>query len=198
MAATVPDVEPTELTAGDTATWTRTLDDYPAPTWALSYAFLPEGGTGQVITITAGASGSAFLVNVVPANTVAWGAGIYAGQGYVTNSGTGERYNIWEGTLLIKPNFVGAGEIDPRSKAKRIVDSLEDIHAKWASKQTSAATIEGMAFTFKNFDQLKDALNYWKTTYAREQGHARRIIFTRFRAPAQWPPLIIPGQTGWP
>lgn len=193
MAAPVPSVEPNEITAGDTAKWTRTLDDYPASaSWVLSYAFLPEGG-GPAVTFSATPSGSDHLVNVAPTLTINWKDGTYIGQGYVTLASTGERYNVWEGTLVIKPNFASAGEIDPRSKAKRIYDALKDISEKWANKQTSAAVIEGVQFTFKNWDQLEKALNYWGTIYAREQGRGRRVILTRFRGPDQWPAAIWPG-----
>jgi len=62
MAHTVPTAVPASLRAGDTATWLRSLADYPASDgWVLSYVLVK---TGAQIAITATASGADHLVEV--------------------------------------------------------------------------------------------------------------------------------------
>ena len=78
MAAAIPSVEPTSITAGDSASWTRSLADYSASDgWTLTYAFIKVKVPADPIQIAATASGSSFLVTLTPADTQGWSAGEY-------------------------------------------------------------------------------------------------------------------------
>ncbi len=181
MAAPVPEREPLEITAGDTATWSRSLSDYPASAgWVLSYAFLPEGG-GQQLQFSGSASGDSHLIAVSAADTNGWADGEYVGQGYVTLGAV--RAQVWTGHLTVRPNFANGNQTDPRSKAKKILDFIDASFSKLAQKQVSEAVIEGVQLRFRTMKELQDARNYWATIVAREQGASRRVILSRFVRP---------------
>ena len=122
MAHTVPTVVPDILRAGDTATWRRTLADYPASDgWVLSYILVKIGAQ---ISITAAASGADHLVSVAPATTSGWIPGVYAWQERVTLAGA--IYTISTGSLEILASFAAATTgLDARSHAQKTLAALE-------------------------------------------------------------------------
>lgn len=186
MAAAIPSVEPTSITAGDSASWTRTIADYSASDgWSLSYAFIKLKVPAEPILITSTASGSDHLVALTPGETELWPAGEYNGQGYVTN-GT-DRRMVWSGTLEVLPNFVTAGAIDTRTVARRILDFIETSFERIAQKQVVEATIEGVQLRFRTLKELQEARDYWLAKVNAEDaitlGGPRRCILARFTIP---------------
>jgi len=122
MAHPIPTAVPISLRAGDTATWRRSLADYPASDgWVLSYVLVKSGAQ---ITITADAAGADHLITVVPATTVAWTPGVYAWQERVTQAGA--IYTLATGTLEIIASFAAATTgLDARNHAQKTLDALE-------------------------------------------------------------------------
>lgn len=121
MAYDIATTEPTELTAGDTVQWTRSLPSFPAAAgWVLTYTLINSSGK---ISITASASGSDHAVSVPAATSGAWAAGKYQWQAYAT-LGT-ERHLVGTGTVLIKPNFSVATTYDGRSHARKVLEAIE-------------------------------------------------------------------------
>ena len=74
---------PATITAGDSYAITLSLTEYPAPTWALSYAI--AGPSVQSWTSTA--SGDVHLLTLTAAETAALGAGTYQFRVRATRSG---------------------------------------------------------------------------------------------------------------
>jgi hypothetical protein len=144
--AEIPTVEPTQITAGDTLTWQRSLSDYPASAgWVLSYAL--TNADGQIL-ITATASGDDHLVSVAAATTAAYVVGTYAWQAYVTK--TTERYMVGSGTLAVLPNLAvqGAG-YDGRSWAQQQIDAIE----RWMTSHDQAVA---------EYQIAGRAMKYWE------------------------------------
>jgi len=125
MARPIPTREPTTLRAGDTWTWTRTLADYPADTWTLSYTLF---NAAAAITLTATADGTDHLINIAPATTAAYAAGRYDWVARVTD-GT-DVYTIAKGAIQVQAALGSA--LDERSHARKMLDAIE-------------ATLEGRA-----------------------------------------------------
>ena len=75
MTAPIPTTEPTELRAGDTWKWTRSLSDYPASIWTLTYVLVQAAVQKS---ITASASGDDFSVSVAKATTAAYAEGLWS------------------------------------------------------------------------------------------------------------------------
>ena len=122
MAHTVPTAVPASLRAGDTATWLRSLADYPASDgWVLSYVMVKSGAQ---IAITATASGADHLTEVDAATTAAWAAGTYSWQERATLAG--KVYTTDTGTLAIVASFSAAvGGLDARTHAEKTLAALE-------------------------------------------------------------------------
>ena len=122
MAHTVPTVVPAALRAGDTATWRRTLADYPASEgWVLSYVLVK---VGSQVSITAAASGADHLVSVATATTAGWSPGVYAWQERVALAGA--IYTVGTGSLEILASFAAATTgLDARSHAQKTLAALE-------------------------------------------------------------------------
>jgi len=197
MAAAIPNFEPDTITAGDTAKWTRSLVDYPpGDGWTLSYAMVLLTG-GLAITFSGTQSGSDHLINVAPDVTQAWAPGEYKLRGYVSKAG--DRFPIASLKIQVLPNFSSGTDIaDTRSRARRILDFIEGSFEKIAGKQTVAATVEGVQFTFRSMDELVKARNYWATIVRGEEnkasGKQRSAIYARFTNPA----YTVPGIGGFP
>lgn len=122
MAHTIPTNEPAFLRAGDTATWTKTLAEYPASAgWALTYTLVK---TGVKISISSSASGDDHLVAVAPATTAGWAAGAYQFIGQVALSGA--VYTVVQGMIEIAASFAAATSgLDARSHAVKTLAAIE-------------------------------------------------------------------------
>lgn len=132
--------EPKTITAGDTLSWTESLDDYLASAgWVLSYALILAGGPK---TITATASGGDHAVSVSAATTAAWAAGTYAWQSYVTKGS--ERHTVATGTMQVRPNFAAATAYDSRSTAQQTLDAIEATILGKASSDQQTMIVGGI------------------------------------------------------
>ena len=122
MAAQIPTVEPQSLRLGDTASWSRSLADYPASAgWVLSYALVKSGTR---ITFTASASGDDHLVSVPAATTTGWAAGTYQWQARVSKAG--EAYTIGTGSIELLVDFATqASGYDARSHARKTLEAIK-------------------------------------------------------------------------
>jgi hypothetical protein len=73
--------EPEKLTAGVTWKWKKTISDYPASEWALTYYLRKSGVTAT--SFSAAADGDSYLVTVAAATTAAYASGVYDFIGWV-------------------------------------------------------------------------------------------------------------------
>ena len=65
--------EPEKLTSGVTWKWKKTISDYPASEWTLTYYLRKDGATAT--SFSAAADGDSYLVTVAAATTAAYAAG---------------------------------------------------------------------------------------------------------------------------
>lgn len=167
--ATPPTIEPTQIIAGDTLSWSKTLLSYPANAgWVLNYRLLNTAGH---LDIVAGSSGSDFLVNVPAATSAGFAAGVYDWQSFVSNSGTGERYTIETGIVTVLPNWAAQTSLDTRTNAKKILDALE---AAWVTSSATRAfvfdyQIGDRKMRFATRGEWIAEMDYWRREVAREQ-----------------------------
>ena len=184
MSVTIPTTEPTEIRAGDSVKWTRSLSDYPASTWTLSYALR---GPGE-IDITASADGDDHSVSELPATTAGWTEGIYNWVAKVTD-GT-DTYTIDEGTVEILEDLAAVtGAYDGRSHAKKVLDAIEAVIEGRASQDQMSYTIAGRSLARTPIPDLLKLRDRYRAEYAQEgraekaansKGHAGRIL-ARFK-----------------
>jgi len=139
MAATIPTTEPAALHAGDSWAWTRTLADYPAGEgWVLSYVYT---NASSRFTLTAGASGDDHAIAEDAADTAPIKPGKYAWAAHVTLAD--DRYTVDTGRLEVKPNLGAAQNFDTRSHARTVLESIEAVIERRATKDQEEYTIEG-------------------------------------------------------
>lgn len=171
-----PTTEPRELTAGDTWAWLKTLGDYPATSWTLTYKLASRE---HELTITCTASGSDHAANVTAANSANVKPGLYDYMGYV-DDGAGTRYTVVRGQLTVKANpaSVGAGH-DPRSFNKRMVDAIEatmENRATPGQREMVQYALADRSVTFDTQDtreRLVSLLNQFKWQVANERDRER-------------------------
>lgn len=125
MAADIPTTEPASLNVGDTWKWTKTLADYPASSWTLTYNFKSSAG-GFLVTATA--DGDDHSVTVPYSTTAGYTDGFYSWVATVT--GGGERYVVDSGTCTLNPDYragTATAAYDGRSHARIVLDAIEAV-----------------------------------------------------------------------
>ena len=113
--------EPEKLTAGVTWKWKKTLSDYPASEWTLTYYLRKDGATAT--SFSAAADGDSYLVTVAAATTAAYASGIYDFIGWVIK-GT-EKFEVFNSMIEVLPNPTNASAYDPRSHARKVMELIE-------------------------------------------------------------------------
>lgn len=147
MARTIPTTEPASVRAGDSWQWTKTLSDFPASTWTLTYTLF---SSTDVLSVSASADGADHSVDVAPATTGAYTAGWYDWIAQVTD-GT-DTHTVGKGRINVLPDVASASTYDGRSHARKMLDYLTAIIEGRASDETISvvrASSPGVDVTYK-------------------------------------------------
>jgi hypothetical protein len=132
--------EPKTITAGNSATWTRSLPDYPASAgWALTYYLIsPNAANNQSFTSTA--SSDDHLVALTNADTASWAPGNYRIIGRVVNGTQAATVHDCGIAVEIDPANPPAG-YDPRSWAEQTLEAVEAALLDSASSTQSSRSV---------------------------------------------------------
>lgn len=175
---------PSCLVAGDTWKWSRAEPDYPASDgWTLQYIFKSAAGE---FTIDSVADGSLHSVVVDTATTAGYQAGSYTWQ--VSANKGGERYTLRSGTLKVEPDFTAAGALDNRSHARKVLDNIEAVIERRATRDQMSFSVEGRSLSRTPIADLIALRDRYRREVREEEGAARgaqglgsrRKILTRF------------------
>lgn len=162
-------IEPKEVTAGDTITWTKTLPDYPANSgWVLSYVLI---NAANKVQFSGSASGSDHLILIPATTSAAYKKGSYTYQAYVTKAS--ERYTVGSGEIEIKPNLAAENALDNRSQVKRTLDAINAVIEKRASLDQESYTIAGRTLNRTPIADLIVLKNKYQALYNSEVNAAR-------------------------
>lgn len=165
----IPTIEPTEVTAGDTIKWTKTLSDYPADEYALNYQIIPLSG-GTPITVTASADGTDHAINISAATSAGYSAADYRWFSYATDIATGlERYTVDRGDLTILPDPTATTAADLRSHAATVLDAIEALLEGEASIAQQEMAIEGKSLKRRTIPELLEMRSYYQSEVKREE-----------------------------
>lgn len=173
--------EPTEIQAGDSIAWTRSLLDFPASAgWVLKYAFRgPEAADFEAV-----ASGDDHLLDLDSTKT-ALAPGEYTVQGYVAKGA--ERKTVFSGRVQVLPDLVATGAgYDPRSFAVRTLAAIEAVLAGTATRSQKKQKFEDTELEYFTLRELLEArtrlrleVKREREVEARKQGKpSRRIVRT--------------------
>jgi hypothetical protein len=173
-SANYAETEPSTFIVGDRLAWKRTDlgTDYAPASYALQYSARLEN-TATEITITASESGSEYIVEVGQAATAAYTAGIYHWQAYIVRSSDNERITVDSGTWEAKANR-DAAATDPRGHVKKVLDAIEAIIEKRASKDQESYSIQGRSLGRTPIADLILLRDRYRAEYVRET-RAERI-----------------------
>jgi hypothetical protein len=153
-------VEPTQVFAGDTLAWTRDLADHPADTWTLTYYFVNETDSFNIV---ATADGTTHSVSIGGATTGAYKSGRYRWHARVTDGTTVT--TVDQGWFEVKPDPAKL-KTDWRSHARKMIDAIESTLEGNASKQQ--LDLISYSFGAVNVNRDKELLMRWRDRYARE------------------------------
>lgn len=168
MAADVPTVEPNSVRAGDTWTWSRSLSDYPAPTWTLAYALL---NAGAKISITAAADGTDHLVTVAASSTAGYVPGTYSAVARATSGA--ESWTVWTGIIEVLPNLAALTSYDGRTHARKVLEAIEAVLEGRASTDQQSVTIGDRAIVKVPVADLLKFRDAYKLEVASEEAADR-------------------------
>ena len=168
--ATIPNLEPAELRAGDTWAWKRTLADYPAGVWTLKYRFKSVLGGFEVV---ASANGTDHRVSVAAAITAAYAAGAYAWVAWVESGA--EKHTVGAGSVPVLPDYragAATAAFDDRSHAQKM---LEKICAWLEARDPAVAEYEiaGRRMKYIPITELIKLQDRYRAEVAREKNAAR-------------------------
>lgn len=177
---------PATLYAGDSASWSVSLPDYPASGgWTLSYALVSPSVR---IAFPSTADGDAHTVNVAAATTAAWAAGEYHWQSYVTHT-DGRRATVGAGVTTVRPNFAAQESgLDARSHCKKVLDAIEATILGKATKGQLSIEVSGIRLEQYKIPDLLKLRDRYLVSYRNEQtverlangGAPRGRIMVRF------------------
>ncbi len=164
----IPTTEPTEITAGDTIKWTKSLSDYPADSYALNYRFQPLAG-GDAISIAATADGTDHAIEVSAATSALYTSGDYRWTSYVVDIATGlERTTIDRGDTTILPDPL-TSTADLRSKAKQIYDAINATILGEASTPQLKLLIDGKSIERRTYTELLELESRYRQLVKQEE-----------------------------
>ena len=144
--------EPEKLTAGVTLKWKKTISDYPASEWTLTYYLRKDGATATSFSATA--DGDTHLVTVTAATTAGYAAGVYDIIGVVVKAA--EKYVVFDGIFEVLTNPATAGAYDPRTHSRRVLDLIEAALEGRIPNGMESYTIGGRSINKIPLNQLRE------------------------------------------
>jgi len=170
MTVPIPTHEPNEFVAGSTVKFIKSLPDYPASEWTLSF-HLRGPGSLDVEAVAAESSGD-HLITLTADQTADLEAGTYYWQAWVFKDD--EKFLIGEGRVEIKPGLnVKIENFDGRSKAKKLLDAIDATLEGRATKDLHMYMIGNRQLMRIPVEQLISLRREYARLYAREQRNAR-------------------------
>ena len=195
MAATVPEIEPYEVYAGDTFRWDKDVKDYtPADGWALTYSFRSVTGTGFNITGAANSGNRGWELTVAASTTASYTPGEYNWQAYVTKGS--ERYVVDNGVTVIHRNLnaLAVGAVtDLRSHAKLMISKIQSVLEGRVDADIENYSIGGRSINKIPVNELVNILHTYEEKLDKEERKRRlankhgsgRLIKARFNYPVR-------------
>ena len=169
---------PESFAAGTTVKYTRTLTDFPAPTWQLK---LYLAGAAAV-NVTAAASGSDHLVTLATTDTAQLApAGMFRWSERATKSG--ETYEVGTGSVYVTANIAAAAPGDLASMNEKLLAAIDAVIAGKITDDALQYSVAGRGLTLMSRSELyalrqKVARDVAVARRGGKSGRVRRITFT--------------------
>jgi len=154
---------PKKITAGESVSWSVTLDDFPASAgWVVTYTLVKSDTRIQIVST---ANGINHLVEIPYTTTADYTAGEYRYQAHVSNAV--ERYQVATGIIEVLPDFATktTGH-DARTWLEIAIDALEAAIEGRASKTQLQQSINGIQVQHLDLNDQLTALSRLKRILA--------------------------------
>lgn len=160
----VPTIEPRAFYAGDTVTWEKTLADYPASEWTLTY-YIRGASHDTDMDVVGVADGDTHVVTIAAAETDTWDAGDYWWTAKAVKGA--EEYSVGHGTFEILRKLSGIAAVyDGRSFAKKMLDAIEAVIENRGTSSDVDVVSKGIGD--KNITRNPEALFKWRDKFRDE------------------------------
>jgi hypothetical protein len=140
---------PAALYAGDSLELELELADFPASTWSLTFRGRLEGSPG--FDWLAVADGEKHTLTLAPEDTATLAAGDY--RVAVQASKAGSVCTLGVVSLAVRPDPSDASA-DPRSHAKRVLEAIQAVIEKRATKEQDSYSLEGRSLKYLPLSEL--------------------------------------------
>jgi len=167
---------PQRLTAGDAWAWVETLDNYPAPTWTLTYYFRGP----QYFEIISTPSGSAHALAVPAATSGEYLPGQYHWLARAVNGP--DVWTVNRGFLTVDANLAKSG-LEYRDFWQRTRDALKAVIENRATTDQQSMSIGGRSLSRMSWDELLRAYDMAVYRAEQELGARPGTVFVRFGQP---------------
>lgn len=160
--------EPTTFRAGDSASWSESLPDYPASAgWSLKYRLIYPAGTA--VTFDATPASDDYAIALTSANTAAWTAGKATLISWVEKAA--DKKTIGQKDVTVLPDLTIAATHDGRTGNKKALDAAEAALAAYLTggkAMVAEYEIDGRRMKFRDSNQILELIAYYKPLVARE------------------------------
>jgi len=155
---------PSQIVAGDTLNFCRSLSDYQAADgYQISYKLV---NTAAVIEFSgADQGGGEWLFDIKPSTTESWQSGKFTWYEIATKGP--DRFTLASGNTEIKPDPTAAH--DTRSYAQKMLDAVEALLQKKATKDQQNYAINGRSLTRYSVEDLIALRDKFKAEVAQEK-----------------------------
>lgn len=161
----VATTEPTQFYKGDSVSWRKSLADYPASEWTLTYYI-----RGAVrLDVACAADGDTHVATISPANSDTLTAGTYWWQAIATKSGEVKTVGNGQIEVLASLQDITSGTHDGRSHVKKVLDALEAVLENKATLDQTSYSIQGRSLSRMSPEELLKWYDRYKKLYADEQ-----------------------------
>ena len=162
------------IIAGDYLAWKREdlNSDYSNSSYTLSYQARQAGNGTYVITITASASGSDYLVQVGQSTTRPYNVGLYYWDAYITRNSDSERIRIDSGQWEV----IGDKATDnaaPRTSNQKIYEAVIAVIEGRASQDQMSYSIAGRSLSRMSIQDLIEFEGIYKARWMKEVNQSR-------------------------
>tara|TARA_B100001123_G_C15266073_1_gene1008465 strand:- start:268 stop:876 length:609 start_codon:yes stop_codon:yes gene_type:complete len=162
------------IIAGDYLAWKREdlNSDYSNSSYTLSYQARQAGNGTYVITITASASGSDYLVQVGQSTTRPYNVGLYYWDAYITRNSDSERIRIDSGQWEVIGDKA-TDNADPRTSNQKIYEAVIAVIEGRASQDQMSYSIAGRSLSRMSIQDLIEFEGIYKARWMREVNQSR-------------------------
>jgi hypothetical protein len=164
-----PQIEPTEIVAGDFVQWkdVNLSSDYPTSAYTLIYTARSTNGVDE-FSVTATGNLGFYLITINSTASAGFTPGTYRWQKEIVENSSSQRAVIKRGEFKVVADLDVPGA-DLRSHAEIMLTKIESILAGKADSDVQSYSVAGRSLTKMSFQELLDARNFYKSEVMRDK-----------------------------